>query len=732
MITEDTRSVPAAVEQILRLYEAGCELVRVTAPSMRDAYAIGEIKAELDRRGVEVPLVADVHHEGMNIALEVAKHVDKVRINPGLFVFRKRKPGFEYSDEEIAAAQAEIEEQLGPVIEACKARDIALRIGVNHGSLSERLTVMYGDTPEGMVQSALEFIAICEKHDYRNLVISLKASRAPVMIQANRLMVIRMAERGMDYPLHLGVTEAGDGQYARVKSTAGIATLLSEGIGDTIRVSLAEDPIHEIPVCYEILQGLGLRRTRTEFIACPSCGRTKFDLPTVLNEVRDATGHLKGLNIAVMGCFPAGEKVVTEDGFAAIDALEEGKQVLTEGGDFAPVTALETHHFNGELVEIKPRGAPAVRMTPNHPVLALTRNGREKAGRRRWENVAGIPGNGHEPKWRAAGRIDRDSVLLYPIIQGEEPVAQVPEAPEIAVDAGFLTVAAAYVAEGSVGGLNGKPQQLFFSFGSHEAALAQSIAAIFCGYDAGTTVRERPERNTCETIVHSTRLATLFARLFGRRAENKRLPSWMLTLPRQQQRTLLRTLWQCDGYVGTVRNYPRATYVTVSPALAFQVHQLLLRQGIPATLFRRQPANRQATHYISVASADGLRRLAEVLEVPIAVPEGRTRTARLGLDERFLYLPVQSVTTAPYHGTVYNLEVARAHTYVSSLCTVHNCIVNGPGEMADADYGYVGKGAGLITLYRGREIVKNMVPAEQGVEELVELIKSDGRWEEPA
>jgi (E)-4-hydroxy-3-methylbut-2-enyl-diphosphate synthase len=306
MITEDTRNIEGCVNQITQLYEAGCELVRVTAPSLRDAQAIGEIKAELNRRGVTVPLVADVHHEGQQIALEVAKYVDKIRINPGLYVFRKKKPGFEYTAEEIEEAQRVVEQQLVPLVNVLKERDIALRIGVNHGSLADRLTVMYGDTPEGMVQSALEFIDICERHEFRNIVVSLKASRVPVMVQANRLMVQRMAERGMSYPLHLGVTEAGDGQYARIKSTAGIGTLLSEGIGDTIRVSLSEDPIEEIPVCYEILQALGLRRTKTEYIACPSCGRTKFDLPTVLNEVRDATGHLKGLNIAVMGCIVNG------------------------------------------------------------------------------------------------------------------------------------------------------------------------------------------------------------------------------------------------------------------------------------------------------------------------------------------------------------------------------------------------------------------------------------------
>jgi (E)-4-hydroxy-3-methylbut-2-enyl-diphosphate synthase len=199
-----------------------------------------------------------------------------------------------------------VETDLAPVIKVCKARDIAMRIGVNHGSLSDRMTVTYGDTPLGMVESALEFIQVCEQQDYRNLIISLKASRVPVMLEANRLMAVRMDEEGMDYPLHLGVTEAGDGDYARIKSTTGIGTLLAEGLGDTIRVSLAEDPIHELPVCYDILQALGLRRTKVEFIACPSCGRTKFDLTTVLSEVKSATGHLAGLDIAVMGCIVNG------------------------------------------------------------------------------------------------------------------------------------------------------------------------------------------------------------------------------------------------------------------------------------------------------------------------------------------------------------------------------------------------------------------------------------------
>src|SRR3989454_7956106 len=212
MTTANTRDVRAVVEETLRLVEAGCEIVRVTAPTIQDAHAIGDIKTELDRRGVEVPLVADVHHQGSDIAVTVAQYVDKVRINPGLFVYRRAKPpGEEYSPEEHEAARREIEERLLPVIEACKRRDIAMRIGVNHGSLSDRMMVSYGDTPLGMVESALEFARICESREFRNLVISLKASRVPVMVAANRLMVQRMKQEAMNYPLHLGVTEAGDG-----------------------------------------------------------------------------------------------------------------------------------------------------------------------------------------------------------------------------------------------------------------------------------------------------------------------------------------------------------------------------------------------------------------------------------------------------------------------------------------------------------------------------------------
>ncbi len=307
MINEDTLDVDGSVAAIRRLHEIGCEIVRVTVPSLAHAYALAEIKQKLIETYQPVPLVADVHHNGMKIALEVAKHVDKVRINPGLYVFEKPKLNrTEYTQAEFDEIGDKIYETLEPLVVSLRDQGKAMRIGVNHGSLAERMLFTYGDTPEGMVESALEFIRICESLNFHNLVISLKASRVPVMLAAYRLMAQRMDELGMDYPLHLGVTEAGDGEYGRIKSTAGIATLLAEGIGDTIRVSLTEAPEKEIPACYSILQALGLRKTMVEYVACPSCGRTLFNLEEVLHQVREATKHLTGLDIAVMGCIVNG------------------------------------------------------------------------------------------------------------------------------------------------------------------------------------------------------------------------------------------------------------------------------------------------------------------------------------------------------------------------------------------------------------------------------------------
>lgn len=252
MTTTRTQDVEATLAQTLRLVEAGCEIVRITAPTVQDARAIGRVRELLRRRGVEVPLVADIHFSP-EAALEAAEHVDKVRINPGNYADAKRFVVREYSDEAYAAELARVEERFTPLVLKCRQRGIALRVGTNHGSLSDRILNRFGDTPLGMVESALEFLRVCARHDYHEIILSMKASNPKVMIEAYRLLAARLAAEGLPpYPLHLGVTEAGNAEEGRIKSAIGIGALLDDGLGDTIRVSLTEEPEAEIPVAREL------------------------------------------------------------------------------------------------------------------------------------------------------------------------------------------------------------------------------------------------------------------------------------------------------------------------------------------------------------------------------------------------------------------------------------------------------------------------------------------------
>src|SRR6266567_1850007 len=264
MTTTRTQDIEATLAQTIRLVDVGCEIVRITAPTVTDAQAIGEIRRRLTARGIQVPLVADIHFSPA-AALEAAEHVDKVRVNPGNFADQKFFRVREYTDEDYAAEIARIEERFTPLVLKCKDRGVAMRIGSNHGSLSDRIMNRCGDTPAGMVESALEFLRIARKHDYHDIVLSMKASNPKVMIQAYRLLVARMDEEGMDpYPLHLGVTEAGLGDDGRIKSAVGIRALLDDGLGDTVRVSLTEEPEAEVPVALRLVEpyNLGLRAAR--------------------------------------------------------------------------------------------------------------------------------------------------------------------------------------------------------------------------------------------------------------------------------------------------------------------------------------------------------------------------------------------------------------------------------------------------------------------------------------
>ena len=399
MTNTPTRDTVATVQQVERLVKAGCELVRITAGSMQEAENIKSIRQALLKKRIDIPLIADVHFQP-KVAERVARMVEKVRINPGNFSGSHHK-NKTYTNAEYQAELKQISQNLAPLLQTCKAQGTALRIGINHGSLSDRILFRYGNTAEGMVAAALEYITVCRDQGFENLTLSLKASHAAIMLDANSLLVKEMRQRGMDFPLHIGVTEAGNGVDGRIKSALGIGTLLAEGIGDTIRVSLTESPENEIPVArtlvdfygrgnilspvkmeyipyvqipdkdlsyvvsfkegqalspddfvlllsypeipfdrllllaavdfnraYEkrkpdavfirngnllsaeqsaqlalqILQARGIRYSATEFVACPSCGRTHFHIEKELDRVKQRLGNLKGVKIAVMGC----------------------------------------------------------------------------------------------------------------------------------------------------------------------------------------------------------------------------------------------------------------------------------------------------------------------------------------------------------------------------------------------------------------------------------------------
>ncbi|MBQ5971463.1 MAG: (E)-4-hydroxy-3-methylbut-2-enyl-diphosphate synthase [Prevotella sp.] len=394
MTTTNTLDTAACADQAERIIRAGGELVRLTTQGRREAENMKNIKAELQARGYATPIVADVHFNA-NVADVAALHCDAVRINPGNYVDPARTfKKIEYTDEEYAHEIVKIEERLVPFINICREHHTAVRIGVNHGSLSDRIRNRYGDTPEGIVESCMEFLRIFRKHDFHDVVISIKSSNTVVMVQSVRLLVRCMDAEDMHYPLHLGVTEAGEGEDGRIKSAVGIGALLTEGIGDTIRVSLSEEPECEIPVAKmlvesveecamlrrqahdtitddtitlaiadadwhsmclkaamavgallidkcahhlviqsphfpsdalcrladDILQAARIKFTKTEYISCPGCGRTLYNLQDTIHRIKAATSHLKGLKIGIMGCIVNGPGEMADADYGYVGA----------------------------------------------------------------------------------------------------------------------------------------------------------------------------------------------------------------------------------------------------------------------------------------------------------------------------------------------------------------------------------------------------------------------------
>ena len=416
MANTGTNDVDASVSQAERCFDAGAELVRFTAQGLREAESLRLIRERLDKDGYTQPLVADIHFNP-NVADAAAAFVEKVRINPGNYIDPARKfRHIDYTDEEYSAELQRLRERFVRLLDICREHGTALRIGVNHGSLSDRIMSRYGDTPEGMAESCMEFLRVAVSERFTDIVLSVKASDTRIMVRTVRLLVEAMEREGMSFPLHLGVTEAGEGEDGRIKSAVGIGALLADGIGDTIRVSLSEAPEAEIPVARalrdwfadpqslryhgvklereegtgtivfsssetdrslfalhaaaecgrllweagandgdrlklvnpnfaaddlsrlakDILQAAGLIRYKTEYVSCPSCGRTLFRIEEVIREIRQATGHLRGLKIAVMGCIVNGPGEMADADYGYVGAargrisLYRGKECVAQ------------------------------------------------------------------------------------------------------------------------------------------------------------------------------------------------------------------------------------------------------------------------------------------------------------------------------------------------------------------------------------------------------------------
>ncbi len=306
MTNTDTLDIKATAQQIWKCVQAGAELVRITTPTPKHAKALQAIRQYLKKQyHCKVPLIADVHFLP-SAALEALKWADKVRLNPGNFLDKKLENIEIKTSKEYQKILKRIEKELQGFIQQAKKFKKPIRIGTNHGSLSKRILNKYGNTTRGMVEGTMEYLRIFQKYHYNQIVVALKASDPLIMIEANRKLVFQMKKEGMDYPIHLGVTEAGSGEAGRAKSVLGIGTLLLEGIGDTLRVSLTESPEKEIPVAYDILQATRRRITQAEFISCPGCGRTLFDIEKVSEKIKTKFSYLKGVTIAVMGCIVNG------------------------------------------------------------------------------------------------------------------------------------------------------------------------------------------------------------------------------------------------------------------------------------------------------------------------------------------------------------------------------------------------------------------------------------------
>ena len=603
MTTTNTMDTQATVEQSIRMIEAGCQLVRITAPTKRDAENLRNIKDELRARGYNTPLVADIHFTP-NAAEIAAQIVEKVRVNPGNYADKKKFEHIEYTDDEYQAELERIRKRFVPLVKLCKEHGTAMRIGTNHGSLSDRILSRYGDTPLGMVESAMEFLRICESEGFHNIVLSMKSSNTQVMVEAYRLLVNHMLEAGMNYPLHLGVTEAGEGEDGRIKSAVGIGALLEDGLGDTIRVSLTEEPEFEIPVAQELVARYSKRAGHEKIEAASENPINPFEY-----------------------------------------SRRTTNSVLNIGDHNAPVVIADL----SLKTEIKPSTLFAYGYQYSVPL----------------------------DKWNLT-----DQAADYVFINDNKIDFEIP---------GTLGVIQSYKYW-----LKDKTKDRHHPFLTSKEYLSNEVVSeVF-------------------NLVYVC-LTDLTSELIGKLKSDSTAVIMLDTYNEhgmaEQRKIMFELLNQeCSVPVIIGRAYANLTPNQLQLRSATDMGALLIdglgdgvfvaaencgpEQMVNQTAFGILQATRtriSKTEYISCPSCG--RTLFDLQEVTAKI---RSRTEHLK-----------------------GVKIG-----------IMGCIVNGPGEMADADYGYVGTGPGKISLYKEKEVVKRNVPENNAVDELIELIKTHGDWVE--
>lgn len=624
MTTTDTMDTMATVEQCIRCIEAGAEMVRITAPSKKEAENLQAIKDELHKRGYTTPLVADIHFTP-NAAEIAARIVEKVRVNPGNYVDKKKFEQIEYTDAEYAEEIERIRERFTPLVRICKEHGTAMRIGTNHGSLSDRIMSRYGDTAIGMVESAMEFLRIARSEDYHNIILSMKSSNPLVMVQAYRLLIQHMMDEFSEcYPLHLGVTEAGDGEDGRIKSAIGIGTLLQDGIGDTIRVSLTEDPEFEIPVCMDLVKDLPAGSNVTE----DAKSEEQIKLPYSPFEYKKrTTGQL--LNI--------GSKHVP---VVVADFMQHGEIAATDletiGYTYNPLT--DKWNISDAAADIIYTGSKTISFE--------------------------LPGTLNILCDHAAWLGQKDNAKYFPLYQGNEFLT----ASERSAVVNFIATDANAANAALLAAVKNDPTVVLCVYAT--AANAMQSARYFISNLMQENITcpviiavESMHRTVDEQLIHfSIGAGALFLDGMGDGI-------WLMNDP----------LNMVDQKVSG------RTYLP-----AKNNHQFLNNTSF--SILQAVRTRISKTEYISCPSC------------------GRTL---FDLQE----------TTAKIRNVTNHLKGLKI--------AIMGCIVNGPGEMADADFGYVGSGPGKITLYRGKEVVKRNINSEVAVDELINLLKENEVWIDP-